>query len=152
MANATINAICEVCGREFCHTKEFRSRKQADNYENYMKHVVSICSDCYAKQKKETEAARRKKKNERAAELALAENWAPLKGGSEKQIAWAETIRRDFFDKQTEVDKNFKCFLLENVTAAEWIENRNDLARFIINTYAPKYKAKLDAITHNDET
>lgn len=149
MANATINAICEVCGREFCHTKEFRSRKQADNYENYMKHVVSICPDCYAKQKKEAEAALRKKKNERAAELARAENWAPLKGGSEKQITWAETIRRDFFDRQSEIDKNFKQFLLENVTAVEWIENRNGLAGFIIKTYAPKYKAKLDALTHS---
>lgn len=111
-----------------------------------------VCSDCYRKQKNEERA----KASQVAAEQAKA-GGLPALVGSEKQIAWAETIRknalasaqnnvlsRDTFaalpvDKQEssrgvfEVMRTARDRLETEPSAKWWIDNRDSVNRYCIS-------------------
>jgi hypothetical protein len=102
-----------------------------------------VCPDCYRKQKEEE----RKIESEVAAEQAR-ENGLPELAGSEKQIAWAETIRKNaltstrnkikegYVAKDAEeaalikVSQEAKNQLETEKSAKWWIDNRSN-----VNTY-----------------
>ena len=93
MAMATVKLVCSTCGIEYTATKNCRNRAEADNWEEYMKAGNgNTCPQCWGKEKREQEAAKNDEKSKEAAELAHELGWAEL-SGSEKQIAWAETLR-----------------------------------------------------------
>ena len=80
---------------------------------------TTLCPDCY----------KAEKEKERAIELELAKEKAekeslPELKGSEKQIAWAESIRRTAIDKIGQKESTIEKCKTENL--AKWfIDNRN---------------------------
>jgi hypothetical protein len=112
-----------------------------------------LCEDCYkaAKEKeREAELARRQEAAERAAALAEVQE-LPTLTGTEKQVAWANTIRQHYIETMNKrfesytndmsdpvviEGKTILKYILDNATTAhEWIDNRDNL-----NRLARKYR------------
>ena len=98
MAKASIKLVCEKCGREFVHEKICYNRSDANNYEDWASRNITICPDCY---KAEMQAAEAKKRAEQSAEAAeeAKKLSLPALTGSEKQVAWANTLRHKMLVK-----------------------------------------------------
>ena len=100
-----------------------------------------LCPLCYRLKKQQEREEENKKENQKAAELNKKENWPEL-AGTEKQILWAEKIRRDFVDKKRP-NAEFRDYLLRKITnAADWIENREDLKKYAMTYYDEFKKSK----------
>lgn len=115
MAKAKLEVVCKCCGEKFTIERTFSSRKEADSWLEWADGSIDTCKEC---RKKEEEAKIDMKLSEKGIELSELE-------GSEKQIAWAEKIRksvvRDFLNRDVS-DKFWN--LLNSVTEAKfWIEN-----------------------------
>lgn len=112
MAKATAICKCRKCGKGFIKMTTNASRKEANAWEAWAKENYTLCTDCYRESK---------------------EAGLPELTGSEKQIAWAKSLRREFIDKydsipQTEAGKPFKEFFLGRHTDSKfWIDKRNDV-------------------------
>lgn len=74
--------------------------KTSDRERKLQRMAEGLCPDCYRAQQE----AERKATSEAAAEEAKKQGFAELKG-SEKQIAWAETIRARYMEKLEELGK-----------------------------------------------
>lgn len=125
MAQARIEIICTECGCKFTHRKNCYNRDAATKYEEWAAENITICPECYGKQKRAEERARLDKQTEEAKE-ASAGIELPELTGTEKQIAWAKDIRaravKMFVDAKAN-DGAWKLF--SNRTEAHWwIENR----------------------------
>lgn len=111
-----------------------------------------ICPDCYRKEQEALNAA----KNAKAKEIGM-----PELIGTDKQITWAETIRRKFYDRAIERFEKMEAsadekraahgraalaYVIENATSAsEWINYRDDMKTLIANykeAYREEAKAK----------
>lgn len=102
-----------------------------------------LCPECYQKQRDEQRAAEQAAAAEKAAAFKL-----PKLEGTEKQIAWAETIRAEIIERNLEVlgaikDDGFRQFaktrlsgLMAEVKAHYWIEKRAALANTEERVYA----------------
>lgn len=86
MAKAVATCKCSVCGKEFYVYSYKRNWREAESWEKWAATQYTICDDC--KQKQYAEESEQAAKE--AQELGLPE----LKG-SAKQIAWAESIRKN---------------------------------------------------------
>lgn len=95
------------------------NRTQADGKAAWAEKNGMICDTCKAKQ--------RDKENRLSAEQN-AEDGLPELKGSEKQIAWAETIRAEKL-AQIEGDSSM---LAKQTSASWWIEHRNHSARALL--------------------
>lgn len=84
MAIARATCTCGTCGKTFEYRTEKRNRREADQFEAWAVEHITECSDC------------RKIRLAEEAEEARAEKGWPTLTGSEKQVAWANSIR----DKQ----------------------------------------------------
>jgi hypothetical protein len=125
MAKATAKVKCEVCGCSYAIEKICHSRKEAESWEEYMQDRTGLCSDCLAEQ--------RRKEREKA-EAEASEKGLPKLTGSEKQIAWATTIRADIL-KQIEKYVTRSCAeekanaimnqIIKNTSASYWIDHRD---------------------------
>lgn len=104
-----------------------------------------VCPECYRKQKEEEKS----KASQVAAEQAKATG-LPYLVGSEKQIAWAETIRKEALAsarntlaprEMVPVDKlpaydilaKARCTLEQETSAKWWIDNRNTVNGYVAN-------------------
>lgn len=129
MAKAKVTIICKTCGEKFTWSKECNNRESANKAEEWALKNVEKCPACQCKEKIEIE---NKKAQKIAEELKL-----PKLEGSDKQIAWANTIRTQFLENYKEIKsssqkrpKNKKiCEIFEDVinketTAKFWIDNR----------------------------
>ncbi len=94
MARATAYCKCEKCGKDFEIEVYKPNRRTADSYAEWVSKTRTICYDC----EQEITEARRKEENEAAAKKAE-EAGLPQLVGSEKQIAWATTIRQSLVDE-----------------------------------------------------
>lgn len=84
-----------ACG----HTATVELFGKSSDREWKLQHIAEgLCPDCYKAQQE----AERKAASEAAAEDAKKQGFSELKG-SEKQIAWAETIRAKFFEQLDEL-------------------------------------------------
>ncbi len=139
MARATAYCKCEKCGAEFEIEVYKPNRRTADSYAEWVSKTHTLCYDC----EKAITEAKRKEENEAAAKKAE-EAGLPKLIGSEKQIAWATTIRQELVDKVMntervhdgydidELKKNRELFMeLINegdlLTAKWWIDYRDYL-------------------------
>ena len=95
MAKATAKCICATCGKEFIVEKKCFNRADADNFESYAVEHYHECKDCYSLRIK---AAAEK----RAKALIEKYNLPEITGVSEKQIAYANNLRRDFLNSCNE--------------------------------------------------
>lgn len=108
-------------------------------------HFSSLCKECQAKRWEEES----KKAIEQSKEYEF-----PELSGTEKQIAWANTIRMEFYnyyDKyKIDVDD-----IIENETQSKfWIDNRNALTRdYFVNQYRKRHeKEEIDRLVISEDT
>jgi hypothetical protein len=94
MAKAKITCKCEICGGTFEHVRTCINRSDADSYAEWAAEHVTVCPSCHAAAKKAEAAS---KLNAYIAENFGAEHPLPkITGVSEKQIAYAESLRTKF--------------------------------------------------------
>lgn len=98
---------------------------------------AGLCPECWKKQKDEEHA-----KANAEAEKKAAENNLPKLSGSEKQIAWANTIRMQFYEKYSNGQNDIATIISEKTESKFWIDNRNYLDSSFIEEYAEKIKEK----------
>lgn len=127
---ARVTLTCATCGKLYEVVRNVRNAAEADRWEATAGNYYTECPDCY----KARLAAERDAANAAAADAAADYQW-PALNGSDKQVAWAETIRLQMIDKLTpdKVEDEFhdlfaRCldrFLADHTDAAWWIDNRN---------------------------
>ena len=84
MAKWSVKCICEKCGKEFTRTGFAGNRADAENREEWVKKNPGLCRDCWKAEKSEEE-------EEFLRSLPL-----PELTGTEKQVKYAEDLRRGF--------------------------------------------------------
>ena len=89
MAKASVIITCITCGKEFRHEAIRANRREADSYAEWAKDHITTCPDCYRAQQAAGAEARY---TERCESLGLPD----LTGVSDKQIAYAHKVRREF--------------------------------------------------------
>lgn len=160
MAKATAICVCKHCGKEFEVSTIKMNRKLADSWEQWASTVYDCCYECEEKIRAE--------ENARCAAEAKALGLPGL-NGTQKQIAWAESIRLNImrrmdevFEKKLEIaqkcDGDFenreakmvdvvRKYILENYTSASWwIDNREMDALKIISAVYNKREHEFDTI------
>ena len=127
MAKAKVTLICPQCGEEFKVETTKYNRKDADKWAIWAKEQNWICRDC----EKANWEAKKDAENKAAAEATI-EMGLPALTGSEKQIAWANTIRMNFLTKAKKVrglnDRGLEAvdsIASEYKEAKFWIDHRN---------------------------
>lgn len=120
MAKASIIVACSECGREYKVEKKCYNRRDADNFEAWIaSQKEHYCPECYAKIKAAERQAERDAENKRAAEASAD---LPSLEGSEKQVAWAITIRANALAK---CKVEFRVAIAkQRMSAKWWIDNR----------------------------
>lgn len=83
MVKARATCTCKICGATFTRETIKRNRAEADSWEAWAAENIDTCPDCYRAEKKQKEAER----------VASRSQQLPQLQGSEKQVAWANTIR-----------------------------------------------------------
>lgn len=130
MALAIATCTCKTCGKTFEYRATKYNRREADSFVAWAVDHIDTCPDC----KKAAAAAQRAADNAAAAADSAARNW-PALTGSEKQIAWATTIRKEIIDKFASkmrpeyLDLYNTCaaeLMAEKTAASWWIDMRYD--------------------------
>lgn len=85
MAKAIANCTCSVCGEKFGKVAFKNNKAQADSWKEWAEEHFTICPECYRKQQSEKGEAL-------GAELGLPQ----ITGKSDKQIAYAASLRAKF--------------------------------------------------------
>lgn len=128
MSKVKLTLTCSECGCDFTHTHYLNNRSSAESYEEWAKDNITVCPDCYEEEMRKAERA----KNDASAEagkLKLAElgiELPPLTG-TEKQVAWAESIRdrcAKIFVEAGAKDKAWDTFK-SKTDARFWIDIRD---------------------------
>ena len=141
MAKAKIRITCKKCGKIFTWSKTYVNRAEADAGEKWALNEISECPDCVFQEKIDYE---NKKAKEMTEELNL-----PQLEGTEKQTAWANTIRIKFMEDYNSIsskprNKRFKS-IFEKIVANErsaqfWINERQTSFNSLIDDYNIKNK------------
>lgn len=132
MAIATATCTCATCGKTFEVRAQKQNRRDADAWEIWAADHLDECTDCYkARRQRERDEERA-----RAAAEAQEMGWPELTG-SEKQIAWANTLREEIIGKlnaylenteagpETDLITGVRDMLLSTKTrASDWIDLR----------------------------
>ena len=156
MAKATVTCTCCECGKSFAASRILASRDQANSWEEWAKSNIIQCDECRSKEREAEKQAENKKAAESAKEFEL-----PELTGTEKQVAWANTIRVAYFknytaavakyttiieSKREQCEEEFKAFsevadhLFETKTAASfWIENRDLTIRLVVHEHEKEF-------------
>lgn len=149
MAKATACCTCCECGKSFTASRILASRDQANNWEEWAVSNIIECDEC----KEKARQAEREEANVKAAESAK-EFELPELTGSEKQVAWANTIRVGYYteyskvvdgytkltkEQQTKCNEEFERFnkivdyaFSNKNSASFWIEHRGVNIRTIV--------------------
>ena len=93
-ATAHVWIVCGKCGRRFERQKMCRSQNAAGKYEDWVYKNMTLCPKCWFNAKREDELKERAEKEKRDEEITRGVKFSAFVFGSEKQIAWAEKIRR----------------------------------------------------------
>ena len=93
-ATAHVWIVCEKCGRRFEQRKTCRTRNAAGKYEDWAHKNITLCPNCWFNAKRKDELEERAEKEKRDEEITRGVKFSAFVFGSEKQIAWAEKIRR----------------------------------------------------------
>ena len=123
--------------------------KTSARYEKIEYLERGVCPDCYREMKQEE----REQENERAAKLAKSLGFSQLEG-SEKQIAWANSIRQKVYEDICQSDTEHPVYgyslvaeaISLETTAKWWIDNRGVDYLRITKVIAANYPAEWQAI------
>lgn len=127
MAVAKLEIICKSCGNTFTWRKDCYNRAAADNAEEWARENVCQCRDCWHKEqianKKQAEQASSEEYAQQLSQYNL-----PELTGTEKQVAWATTIRNNALGEVAKLNPTEKFWDLarKQSTAKWWIENRDE--------------------------
>ena len=160
MAKATLECTCPECGAKHTWSVICHNRREADNWEQYHADDTDrLCPACYAKQQAAKRAEAREAENKAAAETAGALGLPEL-SGSEKQVAWAISIRQKALDEALAphggslANLNDKgCAVLAAAMAKLptearwWIDHREDAAHLVREELECANWARLDDAT-----
>ena len=91
MSMAKITQRCEECGNEFEHRKKCYNSKDRESYETWATNNITICPECYLKHK-------RQEKREKREKFYTEYGIPAITTGTEKQIAYANKLRDDYFE------------------------------------------------------
>lgn len=95
MAKATVTCTCATCGATFQRFAIKRNRADADSWEQWAAENIDECPQCYAARR----AAERKEQIERyISGFSSAHPLPKITGVSEKQIAYASSLRSRFIE------------------------------------------------------
>lgn len=98
MARAQLKCTCPECGTTHYWQVNCYNRREADSWEEYHAGDTDrLCPECYRKMMTKKREEERAEENKAAAATAAALN-LPALTGTEKQIAWATTIRQAALD------------------------------------------------------
>lgn len=142
MAKASVKLICEVCGESFTWFRQCGNRDEANRVEKWARESITVCPRCSFEAKKELENEKAKEKTEK---LSL-----PRLEGTEKQVAWANTIRLKFvevYEKESALTARRyvrRCRVFEDILRSEtqatfWIDKRNFMYRELIEEYVRQH-------------
>lgn len=141
MARAIAMCRCEKCGKEFQKINYLQNRKSADEWQKWAEANITFCEDCY----KEEREAERKAADEKAAK-ENAELGLPALVGSEKQIAWAEKIRRDFVvEAEKQAEENEEMFAKTREEIGEQAEEQIESMRNIFDDFCAEHLRETSA-------
>lgn len=168
MATAVCTCTCATCGKAFEVRVNGMNRRDADSRAEWASIHYDECKECRAARM----ARQREEENAKAARDAEAAGLPDLTG-SEKQAAWATTIRQKFLDsvqsdiayfraqgqsEEAALDhaQSFAAWLAATKTkAAWWIDNRDNVAACrdagstIVNAFA-RLKADYETYSARD--
>lgn len=120
MPRAKIDLTCKYCGDKFTHVKDgLQNANAVISYNKWAQEHIDTCPNCYKTVRKDEE---RKQQDDLLEGINL-----PDLEGSEKQVAWAETIRRNGVCGVLAMQKPDVPFLskIQDLTSAKWwIDNR----------------------------
>ena len=128
MARARAICKCATCGRTFEVIAYKNSSREARSFEEWAADHITECNDCAEKRR----AAKRAEENAKAASEAQENGWPELTG-SEKQVAWATTIRQQQISELAEKVKPEAAMVYSecindlvqaHTSAAWWIDNK----------------------------
>lgn len=127
MAKATAECTCKTCGSTFIVSTRKPNSRDARQFEEWAVENITECDDCRMKRLNAEHAA----ENAQAAADSAARQWPEL-SGTEKQIAWATTIRQHLMDDMQAVEEYRplmeevkRIYLEQHTSASWWIDNRN---------------------------
>lgn len=97
------------------------------------RHFEGICENCKAKQIEES--------NKKSMETSKEYEFLDLKG-TEKQIAWANTIRLNFYEECEKRNIDINDIINNEAESKFWIDNRNCLNGKFVKEYHSQYEKK----------
>lgn len=105
MALAKVEITCTHCGKTFEIRKTCHSRQEADSYEAWARENVTLCPECRAAQRKAEQEAKQP-------------TLPTIEGVSEKQIAFAASLRARYITNHPEEVKQYQT-ITRTLTAEE---------------------------------
>ena len=123
MAKATAKCKCEKCGQTFYKDVYGFNRSKADSKAKWAAENFTLCPDCYRADKAEKEKAKYA--------------WLPELEGSEKQVAWANDIRKNVLSyiethcRDTRYSACYKYAISKITSAKLYIDTRSDPKDFL---------------------
>lgn len=110
MAKGRITLNCSNCGTPVEMSRTFNSRREADRWEEQMTDSTTLCKDCY-----------RKEQNAKAEKATKDLELPAIEGVSEKQVTYAENLRRRLLAGANESIVNTKD-LIERIPEEKILE------------------------------
>ena len=129
MAKARATCTCATCGATFEKTTIKQNTREASRWEEWAAENIIECDECREKRI----AAQRADESAQAAAAASDRGWPELIG-TEKQVAWANTIRENAIAEMTKAVRSsmkeqlnaaIRVLVTEKRQASWWIDNRN---------------------------
>lgn len=144
MARGIANCTCKTCGATFEKIEFRQNRSAADSWAAWAETYYDECTPCY----RERIQAERDEENRKAAEMAAEAN-LPALSGSEKQVAWANTIRQRVLDDLDKAAENCIEHMTYNKEAGHTWESYtkfllSTLPEPVRNNYLEKFNFSMD--------
>jgi hypothetical protein len=124
-----------ACGHE---GRENVTGKTEERMYRVEKLFSGLCPECRKRQQEEEHA-----QVNAQAEIKSLEHSFPQLSGSEKQVAWANTIRMKFYEDCISRQDNPDKIINIETDAKFWIDNRNNLCQDFIDKYIEKKQEEL---------
>lgn len=134
MAKAEITLTCRDCGKRFKWTKDCYNRKEANEAEAWAEENITLCPDCRKKEYIKEQQALAPEYARQATEI-IGDYKLPVLTGTEKQIAYATSLRDKFIANDIRAKKYFaaynKCKQMPDTKFTEkGTTKEEELARF----------------------
>ena len=165
MAKAKIEMTCATCGATYTAEKHCYNRREADSWEAWMANQEGCCPACYRNAAAERRAAERDAENAAAAKRTAKLDLPALTDGTERQIAWATTIRQQALDSalvsaagatSTQLNEQGRDMIRGliakmSLAATWWIDHRDDAANLVRDEIECANWARLDEATRDEK-